>query len=55
MKKKKTVKEVKMHKLLVFASKSQDFAQSQKNVARSHNCETVTFRDPALSCPLYGY
>ena len=44
-KKKKTVKEVKMHKFLVYACKSQDFAQSQKNCARSHDRETMTFRN----------
>ena len=33
----KTVKEVKLHKLLVCACKSQDFAQSQKFFARSHD------------------
>ena len=43
--KKKTVKEVKMHKFLVFACKSQDFAQIQKNFARSHDRVTVTFRN----------
>ena len=43
--KKKTVKEVKMHKLLVCACESQDFAQSQKKFARSHDRETVTFRN----------
>ena len=45
--KKKTVKEVKMHKFLVFACKSQDFAQIQKNFARSHDRMTVTFRNSA--------
>ena len=43
--KKKTIKEVKMHKLLVCACKSQDFAQSQKKIAQSHDRETVTFRN----------
>ena len=43
--KKKTVKEVKIHKFLVYACKSQDFAQSQKKIARSHNLESVTFRN----------
>ena len=42
---KKTVKEVKMHKFLVYVCKSQDFVQSQKNFARSHNRETVTLRN----------
>ena len=46
--KKKTAKEVKMHKFLAFACKSQDFAQSQKNFARSHDRETVTFRNSAV-------
>ena len=41
----KTVKEVKMHKFLVSAYKSQDFGQSQENFARSHDPETVTFRN----------
>ena len=43
--KKKTVKEVKMHKFLVFACKSQDFAQIQKKFAPLHNRETMTFRN----------
>ena len=43
--KKKTVKEVKLHKLSVCAYKSQDFAQRQKNFARSHDHATVTFRN----------
>ena len=46
--KKKTVKEVKMHKFLVCACKSQDFAQSQKFFAQSHDRETVTFRNSAF-------
>ena len=41
----KTVKEVKMHKFLIRESISQDFAQSQKKIARSYNRETVTFRN----------
>ena len=45
MKKKKTVKEVKRHTFLVFACISQDFAQIQKKFARSHDRETVTFRN----------
>ena len=51
--KKKTVKEVKKHQFLVCACKSEDFAQSQKNFARSHDRETVTFRnsDHPLSKP----
>ena len=48
--KKKTVKVVKMPKIFVCASKSQDMAQSQKNFARSHDRETVTFRNSALNC-----
>ena len=44
----KTTKEVKMHKFLARAYKSQDFAPSQKNVARSHDRETVTFRNSVL-------
>ena len=31
------VKDVKIHKFLVSAGKSEDFAQSQKNFARSHD------------------
>ena len=46
--KKKTAKEVKMHKFLVRACKSQDFAQSQKNFVRSHDRDTVTFRNSAV-------
>ena len=44
---KKTVKDVKMHKFLVCACKSQDFGQSQTNFARSHDRETLTFRNSA--------
>ena len=43
--KKKTAKEVKMHKFLARACKSQDFAQIQKIFARSHDGMTVTFRN----------
>ena len=43
----KTVKEVKMQKNLVCVYKSQDFAQSQEKCARSHNHETVKFRNSA--------
>ena len=43
--KKKTAKEVKMHKFLARACKSQDFAQIQKIFAQSHDCMTVTFRN----------
>ena len=39
----KTVKEVKLHKFFVCACKSQDFALNQKNFARSHDREIVTF------------
>ena len=42
---KKNVKQVKMHKCLVFACKSPDFAQSQKFFERSHNGEIVRFRN----------
>ena len=45
--KKKTVKEVKRHKFLVCACKSQNFGQSQTNFAWSHDRETVTFRNSA--------
>ena len=34
-----------MHTCLVCAYNSQDFAQTQENVARSHDRETVTFRN----------
>ena len=34
-----------MHKFLVCAYKSQDFAQSQKKFALSNHRETVTFRN----------
>ena len=34
-----------MHTLLVCAYNSQDLAQNQENFARSHNPETVTFRN----------
>ena len=34
-----------MHKFLVCTYKSQDFAQSQTIFARSHDRETVTFRN----------
>ena len=45
---KKTVKEVKIHQFLICAYKSQDFAQSKENVGRSHDRETVTFRNSAV-------
>ena len=45
--KKKTVKKVKMHIFLVCACKSQDFAQSQKKFARSHDRMTARFRNSA--------
>ena len=47
--KKKTVTEVKIHNFLVCPCKSQDFDQSQQNFARSHDRETVTFRNSALN------
>ena len=47
--KKKTVKQVKMYFFLVGACKSQDFAQSQKNFARSQDRETMTFRNSACN------
>ena len=37
-----------MHKFLVCAYNSQDFAQTQENFARSHDRETVTFRNSGL-------
>ena len=42
-----------MHNFLVCSYKSQDFAQSQKFFARSHDHETVTFRI-SVSDPLGG-
>ena len=42
---KKKNKEVKMHIFLVCTDNSQDFAQTAENFARSHNCQTVTFRN----------
>ena len=52
----KTVKQVKMHNFLVCASKSQDLGQSQNCFARSHDRETVTFRNSALMfSPINGY
>ena len=41
----KTLNDVKMHKFLVCKYKSQDFGQIQENFARSHDRETVTFRN----------
>ena len=38
-----------MHIFLVSAYNSQDFAQSQENFARSHDGETVTFRNSATA------
>ena len=49
--KKKTVKEVKMHEFLVCAYKCQDFTQSQKFCARSHDLETLTFNNSELVPP----
>ena len=47
--KKKTVKEVKMHKYLVSAYKFQDFRQIQKKIAQSHDCVTMTFKNSELT------
>ena len=41
----KHYKQVQLHKCLVCTYKSQDFAQSQKFFARSHNRGTMTFRN----------
>ena len=49
--KKKTVKKVKMHKFLVHACKCQDFAQSLKNFAQSHDRETLNFGNSAVYLP----
>ena len=53
--KKKTLKEIRMHKFLVCAGKSQDFAQSQKSFERLHDCETVTFRNSGPALYLLGF
>ena len=53
--KKKHVKEVKMHHLLVCSCKSQEFAQSQKKFARSHDHEIVTFRNSVVTLIWYWY
>ena len=44
----KTVEKVGMHKFLVSKYQSQNVAQSQENFARSHDRETVTFRNSEL-------
>ena len=41
---KKSIKEIKINVFYVCAFKFQNFAQSQKFVARSHDGATVTFR-----------
>ena len=41
----KTIKKIIMHKFLVSAYNSQNFAQTQENLARAHNHETVPFRN----------
>ena len=41
----KKKREVKMQEFSVCTYNSQDFAQTQENVAQSHNHETVTFRN----------
>ena len=45
-----------MHKFLVFAYKTQDFVQSQKIFARSHDCGTMTFRSHVkhVACQVSG-
>ena len=43
--KKKTAKEVIMHKFLASACKYQYFAQSQKKFARSHDRTTARFKN----------
>ena len=42
-----------MHRFWVCTYKSQDFAQSQTNFARSHDRETVTFRNSVLHAPIF--
>ena len=44
----KTAKEVKKHKFLACACKSQDFAQGQTNFARSHDRTTARFRNSVV-------
>ena len=46
---KRRKKEVKMHTFLICAYKSPDFAQTPENFARSHDCETMTFRNSAIT------
>ena len=46
--KKKIVKTVKVHDVLVCMYTSQDFAQTQQNSASLHDGETVTFRNSGL-------
>ena len=43
-----------MHTFLVWACKSQDFAQSQNFFERLHDCETVTFRNSELNEHLFS-
>ena len=45
---KKLKKVVKMHKFLGCAYNFQDLAQTQENFARSHDRDTVTFRNSDL-------
>ena len=45
----KRKKGVQMHNFFVCAYNSQDFAQTQENCARLHDCETVTFRNSEIS------
>ena len=42
-----------MHNFLVCACKSPDFAQSQNNFVRSHDRETVTFRNSGSRLIIY--
>ncbi len=51
----KTAKEVKMDKFLVFAYKSQYFAQSQNKFARLHNRATGTIRNSELHQSVLQY
>ena len=44
-----------MHKCLVFACKSQDFAHSPKFFARFYNCDTVRFRNSGRANPTDKY
>ena len=48
--KNKSVKEVKIHKFLLCACKSQGFAHWQKFLLQSHDREILTFRNSGVRC-----